>query len=71
MTTLKQLKRLKAKLPQGYRETLSVDTGLSIATIDKVFAGERVNLSVIKAALGLAQKHQQEISELKSELKSL
>ena len=69
--TNKELKKLKDKLPAGYRERLATGVSVSVGTVDKVFAGERQNIKLIKKAIELAKEHQEELSHLSTEIKKL
>lgn len=69
--TKEELDKIKENLPVGYRESLSTATELSVVTIDKVLAGERQNLKVIRAAIDLAKQHKEELSRLQMEINNL
>lgn len=66
-----ELKKLKAKLPRGYRKTLREETKFSFATIDLVLKGNHYNQKIIDAAICLAQKHQQSLKEKSEKISSL
>ena len=69
--TKKELKKLKDKLPSGYRDTLATQTDLSLTSVDKILAGERKNINLVKAALNLAKTHQAELAQISSDIKKL
>ncbi len=66
-----ELLKLKKKLPKGYRKELAVHFNCSTAYIDMVFAGSRINNTIISKAVELAQAHKHQMQILKLEINSL
>jgi hypothetical protein len=71
-----QLKKLKAKLPNKWRTSISQKTGFTSAYIDLVLNGQRDHESegaklILKTAVKLAEKHASEKTELKKAVSEL
>ena len=49
----RKLKSLKAKMPMGYRDTISKLTEFSLPYIDRVMRGDRYNQMIIDAAIAI------------------
>jgi len=49
------IRKIKSRLPKGYREAIQKATGLSIGYIDKVFNCTRKNQRVVDAGLAILE----------------
>lgn len=69
--TEEELEKLRAELPRDASKQLGEQFGFKPNTIRQILTGRRKNIMVVKAALELAQKHQQEILNTKKSIVSL
>lgn len=70
--TSRQLEKLKSRLPRGYRMILWSTIGnVSMSTIDAVMRGDFFNQTVIDAAIELAEKTQQAMTERSEKISNL
>jgi len=66
-----ELQRLKVLLPKGYREKLAKEHGLTIYSIDKIFAGKWVNMDVLQSAAQMAEEQKKDMADMIERLKAI
>ena len=70
--TSRQIEKLKSRLPRGYRHILWKSIGnVSMSTIDAVMRGDFFNQTIIDAAIDLAEKTRQAMSERSEKISNL
>jgi len=69
--TEKELLKLKANMPKGYREKLSEKFGITTSYVDQIFRGEKERLDVIDAAIEIAEAHKKYLATQKLKIQKL
>lgn len=59
----RELKKLKKKLPEGYRKELAKRSGFSVSMIDKVLGAIRKNQKILDVAFELLEEEEKRIEE--------
>ena len=65
------LKKLRSAMPTGWRGLISKEMNVTLRYVDQVMKGTRFNVEILKLAVNMASKYQEDLNYIRQKVQEL